>query len=63
MCQRLVCQKREFTVRSSSCEVKRSELKNEIFVRIVKLFVVDTVFVCQNLLYKEIQSNLFIEIS
>ena len=33
MCQRLVCQKREFTVRSSYCEVD-PKLKNEIFVRI-----------------------------
>ena len=31
MCQRLGCQKREFTVRSSSCDPK---LKNEIFLRI-----------------------------
>ena len=30
VCQRLVCQKREFTVRSSSCEVYDSKLKNEI---------------------------------
>ena len=30
MCQRLVCQKRVFTVRSSSCEVY-PKLKNSIF--------------------------------
>ena len=33
MCQRLVCQKREF-VRSSSCEVYDPKLKNGIFFRI-----------------------------
>ena len=33
VCQRLVCQKREF-VRSSSCEVYDSKLKNGIFFRI-----------------------------
>ena len=33
VCQRLVCQEREFTVRSSYCEVD-PKLKNEIFVRI-----------------------------
>ena len=34
MCQRLVCQKREFTLRSSSCEVYDPKLKNSIFFRI-----------------------------
>ena len=34
MCQRLVCQKREFTVRSSSYDPK---LKNEFFLRIPTL--------------------------
>ena len=34
VCQRLVCQKREFAVRSSSCEVNDPKLTNEIFVRI-----------------------------
>ena len=33
MCQRLMCQKREFTVRSIYCEVD-PKLKNENFVRI-----------------------------
>ena len=33
MCQRLVCQKRQFAARSSSCEVYRSEV-HEIFMRI-----------------------------
>ena len=32
VCQRLVCKKREFAVRSSSCNDPK--LKNEIFVRI-----------------------------
>ena len=30
----VVCQKREFAVRSSSCEINNPNLKNEIFVRI-----------------------------
>ena len=34
VCQRLVCQKREFTVRSSSCEVNDPKFKNDFFLRI-----------------------------
>ena len=62
MCQRLVCQKREFTVRSSSCEVF-PKLKNSIFFRInmkhsyfsnylfpINFSVVETV-VCQKLIH------------
>ena len=30
----VVCQKREFAVRSSSCEINNPNLKNKIFVRI-----------------------------
>ena len=63
MCQRLVCQKREFTVRSSSCEVYNPKLKNGIFFRIdmkhsyfsnylfpINFSVVETV-VCQKLIH------------
>ena len=62
MCQRLVCQKKEFTVRSSSCEVF-PKLKNSIFFRIsmkhsyfsnylfpINFSVVETV-VCQKLIH------------
>ena len=59
MCQRLVCQKRVFTVRSSSCEVYL-KLKNSIFFRInmkhsyfsfqINFSVVETV-VCQKLIH------------
>ena len=62
MCQRLVCQKREFTVRSSSCEVF-PKLKNSIFFRInmkhsyfsnylfsINFSVVETV-VCQKFMH------------
>ena len=34
VCQRMVCQKREFAVRLSSCEDNDPKLKNETFVRI-----------------------------
>ena len=61
MCQRLVCQKREFTVRSSSCEVYDPKLKNGIFFRIdmkqsyfsfpINFSVVETVVVCQKLIH------------
>ena len=34
MCQRLVCQKSEFAVRSSSCEFNDPKFKNENFVGI-----------------------------
>ena len=50
MCQRLVCQKREFTVRSSSCEVYDPKLKNEIDMN-SQFTVVETVVVCQKLLH------------
>ena len=62
MCQRLVCQKREF-VRSSSCEVYDPKLKNGISFRIdmkhsyfsnylfpINFSVVETV-VCQKLIH------------
>ena len=62
MCQRLVCQKREF-VRSSSCEVFDPKLKNGISFRIdmkhsylsnylfpINFSVVETV-VCQKLIH------------
>ena len=61
MCQRLVCQKLEFAVRSSSCV---SKIKNKIFVRIdmkhsyfsnylfaINFSVVETVVVCQKLIH------------
>ena len=64
MCQRLVSQKREFAVRSSSCEVNDPKFKNEIFVRInmkhsyfsnylfaITFSVVETVVVCQKLIH------------
>ena len=60
MCQRLVCQKREFTVRSSSCEVYDPKLKNGIFIRIdmkhsyfsnYNFSVVETFVVCQKLIH------------
>ena len=66
MCQMLVCQKRKFTVRSSSCEVYPN-LKNSIFFRInmkhsyfsnylfrINFSVVETVVetvVCQKLIH------------
>ena len=64
MCQRLVCQKREFAVRSSSCEVNDPKLNNEIFVRIdmkhsyfsnflfaINFSAVETVVVYQKLIH------------
>ena len=60
MCQRLVCQKREFTVRSSSCEVYDPKLKNEIdmkhsyfsnYLFTINFSVVETVVVCQKLIH------------
>ena len=60
MCQRLVCQKREFIVRSSSCEVYDPKLwhifwnRHEAFI-LLKIFVsfsvVVTVVVCQKLIH------------
>ena len=36
MCQRLVCQKREFAARSSSVKFNDPKLKNEVFVSYIK---------------------------
>ena len=60
MCQRWVCQKREFTVRSSSCEVCDPKLKNKIdmkhsyfsnYLFTINFSVFETVVVCQKLLH------------
>ena len=55
MCQRLVCQKREFTVRSSSCEVytklkNRINMKHSYFLFPINFSVVET-DVCQKLIH------------
>ena len=45
----VVCQKREFAVRSSSCEINNPNLKNEIFVRIdIKHSYFSIFFSCWN---------------
>ena len=55
MCQRLVCQKREFTVRSSSCEVfpklkNRINMKHSNYLFPINFSAVETV-VCQKLIH------------
>ena len=59
MCQRVVCQKREFAVRLSSCEVLTiifCENRHEAFILLKLLFamdfsVVETVAVCQKIIH------------